>query len=126
MTTLSHFLHSHYHKNLIAATLDSFSMCVNEQDIMDDAKGCLPHANHNAINNVQLYLQVAYLSEITDASGTTVLPHALQDGPSSTRSTLKWPHQLPPTSTAWKHWQCARWTLYLQTESDHLAQPLKE
>ncbi len=93
---------------------------------MDDVHSSLPNANYNAINNVRLYLRVTYLSEITDASGITILPHALQDSPCSSRSTLQWPHQPPPKPTAWQHWRSAISQLYLRTDSQQLVQPLKE
>ncbi len=93
---------------------------------MDDVKVLLPDADHKAINNVQMYLQIMNLSEITDASGTTILPHAMEPGPSSARSTLKWPNQPKPTAVAWKHWRRALQHLYLRTDSTHLTQPLKE
>jgi len=86
----------------------------------------LTQANHTAINNVRLYIQVTHLSEITDTNGTTVLPHALQDGPSSTRSTLQWPQQPQHKPAAWKHWRQVMQDMYLRTDSNRLIHPLKE
>jgi len=98
----------------------------NDQNIMDDVMVHLPDADHKAINNVQMYLQIMNLSKITDASGTTILPHAMEPDPSSARSTLKWPNQSKPTTAAWKHWRRALQHLYLRAGSTHLTQPLKE
>jgi len=43
----------------------------HDRNIMDDALQHLPNANLKAINNVHLYLQVCYLSEITDTNGSS-------------------------------------------------------
>jgi len=99
---------------------------INDRNIMDDVAQYLPQANHRAINNVRLYLRVHYLSKITDASGITALPHVLEGGPSRSSSTLRWPHQPNPSTTAWQHWKRAIRELYLCTDSDHLVTPLKE
>jgi len=56
---------------------------INDWNIMDDVKAQLPKADLNAINNIRMYLQIMNLSEITNASGTTILPHAMEPGHSS-------------------------------------------
>jgi len=99
---------------------------VNDHNIMDDIIKQMPHANTSAINNVRLYLHIFFLSEITNANGTTVLPDVLQNGPRHLGSTVPWPRQPMPPLEAWKHWQWAIQTMYLCTDSDHLTTPLKE
>jgi len=126
ITTLHHFLHSINTKICLQHPWIPSPWWVNDHNIMDNIKCCLPNADHKAINNVRLYLCVTYLSEIMDASRTTILLHALQDCPSSSRSTLKWPHQPLPRSAAWKHWQWAISHMYFHMDSKHLTQPLKE
>jgi len=93
---------------------------------MEDVINRIPHANQSAINSIQLYLRVLFLLELTNANGTTILPHMLQNGPRRLGSTIHWPQKpiLPPD--AWKHWQQAIQELYLQTNSDCLLNPLKE
>jgi len=105
ITTTRNFLHSTNTKIVLHQPWTPAPRRVHDRNIMEDVYNHLPNANYKAINNVRLYLRVTYLSEITDASGTTILPHALQDSPSSSRSTLLWPHQPPPTTAAWQHWR---------------------
>jgi len=99
---------------------------VNDQNIMDDVQCRLPHADQLAINNVRLYLQVFFLSEITNANGITILSHVVNNGPRQSGSTLQWPRQPIPPPEAWKHWKRAIQGLYLKTNSNHLITPLKE
>jgi len=99
---------------------------VNDHNIMDDVICLMPNANAEAINNVRLYLCIFFLSEITEANGTTVLPDILQQSPWHSGSTIQWPRQPMPPPEAWRHWQRAIQTMYLRTNSDHLVTPLKE
>ncbi len=92
---------------------------------MDDVTSLLPTANHQAINNVHLYLWVFYLSEISDANGLQILPSTLENSQCISGSTIRWPNQPKPTPTAWKHWTNAIRALYLHTDSNKLKQPLQ-
>jgi len=73
----------------------------------------LPKNQLIAINSIQLYLKVNVLSELTDHTGTTLLPEKLTPRPnkdghiysSPNCSTLDWPMQLKPGPTAWKKWK---------------------
>ncbi len=126
MTTTRQFMHS------IKATIELQQPWVPlprreyDRNIMDDVHSRLPHADLAAINNVRLYLKVFFLSEITDANGTTILSHVIDNGPSRSCSTLQWPRQPLPTPEAWKHWRRAIQALYLKTNSDRLITPLKD
>jgi len=113
MSTLHQFLHSTNTTICMQNPWTPSPRRRNDRNIMDDVHQSLPKVNHHAINNVRLYLQITYLSKITDASGTTILPHALQNGPRRSGSTIKWPHQPHPHATAWKHWRRAISDLYL-------------
>jgi len=92
---------------------------------MDDVKRLLPQANQQAINNVRLYLRVFYLSEITDANSLQILPSTIENSQVASGSTIRWPNQPRPTTTAWKHWTSAIRALYLRTDSIKLKQPLQ-
>jgi len=105
MSTLRQFLHSTNTTICLQNPWTPSPCQVNNQNIMDDVQQELPKENHSAINNIRIYLQITHLSEITDASGTTILPHVLQDGPQQSCSTLQWPHQPRPQAAAWKHWR---------------------
>ncbi len=85
------------------------------------------------INSVCLFLQVNFLSEITDHTGRQLLPHMLEPqkpAPSSfyhanpNHSTLLWPQQPMPGKLAWKQWrEVITWT-YAQMDGLTLQQPL--
>ena len=58
------------------------------------------------INAVRLYLQVFFLSDITNSDGITINEAYLYPNKSTTRkSTLKWPTQQLPGEKAWKSWR---------------------
>jgi len=84
----------------------------------------LPAANLKAINNVRIYLQVCYLSEITDANGLVLLPEITTQHTAPPHSTILWPQQPIPPPDAWKQWSWAIHTLYTRPNSDRLQQPL--
>ena len=81
-------------------------------------------------NHVRLYLRVNMLSEITDHTGTTILPSFYTRPEPDTSphnpsgSTLTWPHQQCPGKRAWKAWQSVITRLYLKTESMDLSKKL--
>jgi len=126
MTTTRQFLHSINAMIVLQQPWVPLPRRVNDQNIMDDVHSRLPNADQSAINNVQLYLKVFFLSKITDANGITILPHVIDNGPSRSGSTLQWPRQPIPLPEAWKHWKRAIQELYLKTNSDCLITPLKE
>ncbi len=101
--------------------------------IMEDIMALnLPKAKAIQVNSVRTYLQVNFLSEITDHSGTHILPHALlpQQSQSSffhdnpNRSTLHWPRQPCPGNNAWKQWKEIVLWMYAKPDSTDLLKPL--
>jgi len=116
--TMRHFLLSTNTTTRLQSPWTPSPQRANNHNIMDDVTQLLPDADHKAINNVRLYLRITYLLEITDTSGTTILPHALEPGHSSTRLMLKWPQQPQPKPAAWIHWRKAIRNMYLQPISN--------
>jgi len=114
MTTTRHFLHSINAMIELQKPWVPLPRRVNDRNIMDDVQSRLMNADQSAINNVRLYLQVFFLSEITDANGITILPHVVNNGPRRSGSTLHWPRQPIPSPEAWKHWKRAIQELYLK------------
>ncbi len=60
------------------------------------------------LNRCRLYLQVIFVSDISSADGTYIIPsikhgHRLQERP----STLEWPSQPRPPANAWREWSNA-------------------
>jgi len=101
--------------------------------IMEDIMALnLPKAKAIQVNSVRTYLQVNFLSEITDHSGTHILPHALlpQQSQSSffhnnpNQSTLHWPRQPCPGNNAWKQWKEIVLWMYAKPDSTDLLKPL--
>jgi len=102
--------------------------------IMEDIQAYhFPHQKAIQLNTVWLFLWINYLSEITDHTGTQLLPHTLQplqphkplfyyDNPN--QSSLIWPHQPLPGQTAWKQWHEVITWMYATTDGSTLQQPL--
>jgi len=92
----------------------------------------LPKAKAIQINSVRTFLKINFLSEITDHSGMTLLPHALApQKPNASffhsqpnHSTLSWPKQPCPGPTAWKQWKDIILWMYAEPNSNHLSKPL--
>jgi hypothetical protein len=60
------------------------------------------------VNQCQLFLQITWLSEMTDPLGTTILPDFLRFTGTHTDhsiSTLKWPIQKLPPKKSWEIWR---------------------
>jgi len=84
------------------------------------------------INSVRTYLKITFLSEITDHSGTTLLPQALEPQPPNNtffhrtpnQSTLSWPTQPCPGKIAWRQWKEAILWMYAKPNSTTLLKPL--
>jgi len=72
------------------------------------------------LNACQMYLQITTLAEITDHTGTELLPQAfLLSGSTCPKglgnissSTLQWPHVATPSPTCWRTWSTTLRTLY--------------
>jgi len=83
------------------------------------------------INACRMSLQVTTLAEITDHTGTMILPHVLSTPASPepsglqdlSKSTLSWPNIHPPSKTCWKLWTKTLCTLFAgaaqQTKLNH-------
>jgi len=106
----------------------------NDRYIMDDlADQDLPRAQLEKINACRMFLQVTTLSEITDHTGTEILPHVLTNqmhpdprGLSSISfSTLQWLHIHPPSMACWRLWSLAICSVYAgSTKNTHITMPL--
>jgi len=76
------------------------------------------------INACRMSLQVTTLAEITDHTGTTILPHVLSTPASPepsglhelSKSTLSWPNIHPPSKNCWKLWTKTLCTLFAGAE----------
>ena len=73
----------------------------NDQPIMEVARDGL--YNLPNIQQVRMYLKVTLLSDISDISGTTLLPGIFRAP--GRRSILDWPNQGEPSKEAWKEWR---------------------
>jgi len=98
---------------------------------MDDAWGLqLTAQTLTDANNVRLHLRINTLSEITDHTGTTILPSFYNEptnnehNVNTSGSTLQWPNQPSPGKRAWRAWQLILNQLYLKTNSTKLTQKL--
>jgi len=114
MDWLRQFLRHINRKLLLKNPWVSMTRWHNDQHIMSDIlEYQLPKNQLIAINSIQLYLKVNVLFELTDHTGTTLLPEKLAPWPtkdghiysSPNRSTLDWPTQPKPGPTAWKKWK---------------------
>jgi len=105
----------------------------HDRHIMDDILGLnLPKQHAIQLQSVRLYLRVTVLSEITDASGLSLLPttfkrpnpryNEMRDD--TTSSTLRWPNQPSPGPNAWKRWKEIISWLYLDSATNQLNTPL--
>ena len=67
-------------------------------------KPLLSKANLQKFNLCCIYLQVLTLSDIATSSGKEIDSHFWRGHRSSRKSSLKWPHQIWPSSTRWAIW----------------------
>jgi len=87
-------------------------------DAVDDLDLTTPQLEQ--INACRMYLQITTLAEITDHTGTHLLPHVLtscgQAYPSGLKTisslTLQWPRVCNPATTTWKLWTRTISTLF--------------
>jgi len=84
---------------------------VNDRYLMDDFLDTGHDTNTlKMINNCRMFLQVTTLAEITNCSGTHLLPEVLLQGrshptlTSTSNSNYNWPTQPDPGYSAWKTW----------------------
>jgi len=80
LTTTRQFLHSINATIVLQKPWVPQPRCLNDRNIMEDVLRSAPYTDQAAINNIRLYLRVFFLSEITDANGTTILLHVLEPG----------------------------------------------
>ena len=106
---------------------------LNDRHIMDDILGLNLHKSQTIqLQSVRLYLQITVLSEISDHSGTHILPAQLirpnpryiTNQTDNSGSTLQWPTQPSPGPAAWKRWKDIISWLYLVPNTNQLIQPL--
>jgi hypothetical protein len=84
----------------------------------------IPEKVLKILNRCRVYLQVIFVSDIADATGTIVLNSIKHGRLAGTRkSNLNWPAQPRPPSSTWSQWRTAIANL---EENGHLAQPLGE
>jgi hypothetical protein len=75
-------------------------------------------------NQVRLYLQVTWLSEICNVQGTRILPELLDHTDSTdypSQSTLRWPVQCLPPKKSWTQWKYLIRKAFIASKSGKLA-----
>jgi len=109
-------------------------LCTNDHFLMEDFQDHgTPPNQLEKLNVCRMYLQVTMLAEITDQTGTLLLPQILA-GPQNptpkglvniSMSLLKWLTIALPTSTCWRLWDKTICTLYMGSPTRmKLQQPL--
>jgi hypothetical protein len=92
---------------------------VNDKPIMQYTQHSLTKSDLECINACRLFLQVTYLSEISDDKGTSLLTAAIKGSVhkngipvlwDTSNSKLQWPLQPRPPQKSW-----AKWKTYLRT-----------
>jgi len=106
-------------------TSTAHTRCKYDQCIMDDIYAHASPQHMIMINNVQLYLHINMLSEITHSNGRQLLDHMLESSATPAPSTLPWPHQPCPPPTAWNVWKNVLHQIYTKGYDNNLQQPLK-
>jgi len=100
------------------------------EDFLDQG---LSSSQLEQLNACHMFLQVTTLSEITDHTGTEILPHVLTNrmhpdmrGLGSTSfSTLQWPHIHPPSTACWRLWTSTICSVYAgSTKNTRITMPL--
>jgi len=85
------------------------------------------------LNACRMYLQVTTLSELTDHTGTELLPQILTNRVNPTpkglatisQSTLTWPYIHPPSPTCWRLWTSTLCSIYTgSSKTTRLTRPL--
>jgi hypothetical protein len=86
----------------------------------------LPPKTLKRLNACRIFLQVITLADLTDGSGTHILPGSLQGARhNDRRSSYTWPHQIRPSSKAWRTWRKKICTQFCTTSaSNRLQRPL--
>jgi len=111
-------------------------ICMNDRYLMNDfADQDFPTHKLVKLNACHMYLQVTMLAEITDHTGTELLPQILLDCSlpcpkgllNISLSTLQWPHVALPSPTCWHIWTSTIHTLYTGSRTGlRLQHPLGE
>ncbi len=127
ITSLRSFLHQINSKIVLGQPWKPLPRRCGDQHIMNDASN-LPLTTQTLTdaNHVHLYLRVNMLSEITNHTGTIILPsfytrpepNTSPHNPSG--SNLTWPHRQCPGKRAWNAWQSVITRLYLKNGSTAL------
>ena len=80
----------------------------NDVSLMDSFMMHVPHLppqDLKCLNACCIFLQVITLADITDGSGTHILPSSLQGTRHNDwHSSYTWPHQIRPSPEAWRVW----------------------
>jgi hypothetical protein len=86
----------------------------------------LPPKTLKRLNACHIFLQVITLADLTDRSGIHILPCSLQGiRRNERRSYYTWPHQIRPSSKAWRTWCKTICTQFWTTSaSNRLRRPL--
>ena len=103
--------------------------CTNDVSLMDSFMMHLPHLPPKTLKRLNaccIFLQVITLADITDGSGTHILPSSLQGiRHNDMRSSYMWPHQIRPSPEAWRVWRKTLCTQFCTTSaSNRLLRPL--
>jgi len=99
---------------------------INDWCIMEDITQTVLPIQVEMINNVQIYLHVNMLSELTHANGVHILEHLLKSSATPSPSTLQWPHQPCPPLKAWQTWKRVLKQTYVKPNMDIIKQPLSQ
>jgi hypothetical protein len=104
---------------------------MHDQPIMSIDLDHFSNSDLDCINACRLYLQVNFLSEISDNRGTHILHQAIKGTVDSTnsptlwqisKSTLNWPHQPRPPQKSWNKWK--RYLQYITSPTFRIRTPL--
>ncbi len=125
------------HNHTITIRYDNWTIPpIQEHDrfLMEDFRDYgIPSNQLEKLNACRMYLQVTTLAEITDHTGTSLLPQALVSSMHTTpkgltnisTSLLKWPHIHQPYSSCWRLWSRTIRILYTGSPTGmQLRQPL--
>jgi len=133
LSHLRNFMHAHRIK-IIYDAWTFLPLCHQDRFIMEDFIGLnLPRHKLEQLNACRMYLQVTTLAEITEHTGTTLLPHALSTASNPTprgmqnisQSTLTWPQIANPSLSCWRFWTKTIRSMYTgSTRGMQLEQPL--
>jgi hypothetical protein len=99
---------------------------LNDRPIMNQVPSTFTNSDMECINACRIFLQVTYLSEISNDDGNKILQEAVKGTVDQTRaptlwtlsqSKLTWPRQPRPSTTSWN-----KWKKYLQAITNPMLQ----